>query len=146
MHLFKSLPLSVVLLIADAPSSSATLMPRAFEKMHGIAMKHTRGLARDLRVAFGGVLVAQPNEHQSQHVIYCKPGRSGGLPSPGSGGGGNNTSSTSPTSSTSRPSGGTKSTTTSVGASNTGVPVPPSPWKLVETHVSSSNWALDFLR
>lgn len=134
MHLFKSLPISLVILIADASSSSATLMPRAFEKIHDIAVKHTRGLARDLRVAFSGVLVTQPGSHNAQHVIYCKSGKQGGFPAGGSGGGGtgNGTQSKSPTSSTSRnPSSATKSRTV-VGPSSTAVPS--SPWKLVESH------------
>lgn len=134
MRLFKSLPLSLVLLVADASPSSATLVPRSIQRIHSAAVRHTRSLARDLRVAFGGVLVTQPNP-PSQHVVYCKPGRVGNSPAAANGGTGNTTStgtSRSP-SGTSRP---TASGSTSARPQPTGKPPASSPWKIFQTYVS----------
>ncbi|GLB36525.1 putative glycoside hydrolase family 16 protein [Lyophyllum shimeji] len=128
MLLFRSLPLGLILLIADATPSSASLIPRAIEKLHGVALKHTKSLARDLRVAFGGILVAQQPPSSNTHAVYCKPGRSGSL---GGAAAGNSTSSVSP-SGTSRA--GPSSTKSSSGANQTGSSLPSSPWKLIETH------------
>jgi len=133
MLFFKSLPLGLILLIADVSPSSASLAPRAIQMMHQAAVKHTKSLARDLRVAFGGILVTQPPSTNT-HVVYCKPGRSGALG--GTASGGNNTSSggtsSRPPSSTSRA--GSSSTKSSSSGNPTGTPPASSPWKLIESH------------
>jgi len=143
MLLLKSLPMGLILLIANhsSPSfaaSSTHSFSRALHKLHGVAVKHTKSFARDLRVAFGGMLVTAPSEH-SQHVVYCKPSKSEPLPhiGGGNGGGGNGTS---PANSTATRNGGGSSArpTGTMGAGN-GQPsatanFPPSPWKLTESH------------
>jgi hypothetical protein len=127
MLLFRSLPLSLILLIADASPSSATLVSRAIEKVHGVAFRHTKSFARDLRLAFGAVLVTQPDS-SSQRVVYCKAGVPSSIGS-GGGGSGNSTSmSRSPS-----PSG----TSISSSPKSSATAVPSSPWKLVDSHVSS---------
>ncbi|RDB28980.1 putative glycosidase C21B10.07 [Hypsizygus marmoreus] len=140
-----SLPIGLVLLVATASPSSASLVPRAIHKIHGAAVRHTKSLARDLRVAFGGVLVAQPNT-QSTHAVYCKQGKSGTFPVGGNiGGSGNNTDSVSSSrasgsssrapGSTTRTSSGTK---TSTGAKPTDTASASSPWKLTQSHEGNS--------
>ncbi|KAF8061013.1 endo-1,3(4)-beta-glucanase [Lyophyllum atratum] len=126
--LFKSLPLGLVLLISDVSPASATtsLVPRAIQNIHMSAVKHTTNLARDLRVAFGGILVAQPPSSNT-HAVYCKPGRAGTLG--GTVGGGNDTSAG--TTSSRPPSSATRSSSS---GKPTGTSAASSPWKLVETH------------
>ncbi|KAG6814462.1 hypothetical protein H0H92_007466 [Tricholoma furcatifolium] len=126
MLLFKSLPLGLMLLIADLPQSSAasSFVPRAMQKLHNTAARHTKNLARDLRVAFGGVLVAQP-ANTAQQVIYCKPGN------PGLGGStGNGTATPAPTSTS--PAG--SSSTKSASAGSSSASSVSSPWQLAESH------------
>ncbi|KAG6892330.1 hypothetical protein C0992_000894, partial [Termitomyces sp. T32_za158] len=126
MLLFKSLPVGLVFLITEFHPASATLVPHAVQTIHEVTVRHTRNLARDLRLAFGGLLVAQPSD-ESQHVVYCRPGR------PGLGGaGGNGTSSSSASPSGTSPA--RSSSTTSVAPTGTGTPAPSSPWKLTESH------------
>ncbi|KAG6857613.1 hypothetical protein H0H87_010181 [Tephrocybe sp. NHM501043] len=126
--------MGLIFLIADLQPASATLVPRAVQRIHEVAARHTKNLARDLRVAFGRILVEQPTS-TSQHVVYCKPGRPvlGGTTGNGTSG----TSSISP-SSTSRA--GSTSTKTSSSAASTGTggsSTPSSPWKLTETHAGN---------
>ncbi|KAJ7693546.1 concanavalin A-like lectin/glucanase domain-containing protein [Mycena rosella] len=54
----------LLLLAADVPPASANVLRR----VGGFARRQTTSLARDLRVAFGGVLPRS----EAQHVIYCK--------------------------------------------------------------------------
>ncbi|KAF5377240.1 hypothetical protein D9615_006352 [Tricholomella constricta] len=125
-----SLPLGLVLLIADAYPASASLMSRSLHKIHGTAVKHTKSLARDLRVAFGVMLVAQ-DPSPNTHVVYCKPGKSSSVPSLPLGGGDNtnpNGTSSLPPSSTSRAASTTRS------GKPAGTAPASSPWKLTETH------------
>ncbi|KAG5652003.1 hypothetical protein H0H81_006618 [Sphagnurus paluster] len=141
MLLFKSLPLGLILLISDASPTSAILLPRSLQKIHGVAVKHTKSLARDLRVAFGGILVSQePNPNNpSGYTVYCKPGNSG---SPGGLGGssGNTTSQPTPSLRPSSTSGaGSSSPSTSTSSSQTAQPstgnLPTSsPWQLTQTY------------
>lgn len=139
MLLFQSLPLSLILLIADAVPSSASLLPRTFQKVHGAAVGHTKSLARDLRTAFGVVLVTQ-SDTPNRNVVYCKssgPGSSG-LSSNGTSTSGS--TSTSPSTSTSRT--GTSSSSrasTSTSGSPSTTSVPSSAWKLVDSHVRSDD-------
>jgi len=129
MRVFKSLPLGLILCIANvSPISSATSVSRALESIHGVALMHTRNLARDIRIAFRGILVAQQPSSSSSHTIYCKAGLG-----PLAGGGANNTS----PSSSLFPSGTslTGSPTGSLPHSQpTGAAATSSPWKLAESH------------
>lgn len=127
MLFFKFLPLSLILFIADSPPSSATLLPRAFQNVHDAAVRHTKYLARDLRMAFGAVLITQPNPSFNR-VVYC----TAGTPSSLGGGGGSNTSTYH------------SSTPTGTSVKSSASPVPTSPWKLVDSHVSSGNGLCGF--
>ncbi|KAG6891099.1 hypothetical protein C0995_014189 [Termitomyces sp. Mi166 len=119
------------IIIARDRAASATLVPRAVQTIHKAAVRHTKNLARDLRVAFSGILVTQPSASDSQHVIYCRPGR------PGLGGvAGNGTSpnGASPSGTSSAGSSSTKSSS-SVAPTGSGTSsAPSSPWKLTESH------------
>ncbi|KAF9454982.1 glycoside hydrolase family 16 protein [Macrolepiota fuliginosa MF-IS2] len=138
MQLFKSLSFSLVLLIADyARPAEADLIPRAIQKAHTFAAKRTHTLARDLRVAFGGVLVSRDDTISStaKRVVYCKPKQVPfGVPTGGGTSGGNGTTSAHGSPSTS--ASGTK-TATSIQPSAT-VAVPDSPWKLQQSYSGNS--------
>ncbi|KAF9458752.1 concanavalin A-like lectin/glucanase domain-containing protein [Collybia nuda] len=139
MRFFKSLPLNLVLLATDISPSSATLVPRSIQRVHDAAVGHTRSLARDLRVAFGGILVSQPNP-PSQHVVYCRPGRPGGSPAITNGGAGNTTTTGTPgtPSGSSRPNSGSTTRSSSTRPQPTGKPPASSPWKIVQTYEGES--------
>lgn len=124
MRLFRSLPLGLILIITDASLSSANVVPRAIDRLRDVAHRQTKRFAHDLRVAFGAVLVTQPDTPNSR-VVYCKSGSPSSI---GAGGGGSgNGTSRSPL-----PSG----TTTSTSVKSSSSPVPSSPWKLLDSHVS----------
>ncbi|KAF8238374.1 hypothetical protein L208DRAFT_1242607 [Tricholoma matsutake] len=126
MRLFRSLPLGLILIITDASLSSANVVPRAIDRLRDVAHRQTKRFAHDLRVAFGAVLVTQPDTPNSR-VVYCKSGSPSSI---GAGGGGSgNGTSRSPL-----PSG----TTTSTSVKSSSSPVPSSPWKLLDSHAGSS--------
>lgn len=133
--LFKSLPICLLALIFDATTSSATLVPRALQKAHQVAVHHTHSLAHDLRVAFGAVLVQRASTFDPNHVVYCKNSKQTVL-----GGGTSGTSNgTSPSPSPSPASGTSKrpsatSTRTSTGSAPT-TSVLTSSWTLLESYV-----------
>ncbi|KAF8665074.1 hypothetical protein AX16_000542 [Volvariella volvacea WC 439] len=143
---FNLLPLSLLffILILDLPTpSSANLIDRA----HKVAIRHSHRFARDLRIAFSGLLIARDDSnYQQQHlssgnkVVYCKTrpagtsGDSGGSSGGGAEGSGGNVSTTVFTTVIQ----GTATRTITV--ANTGGPLPTnsvptsSPWKLREAH------------
>ncbi|KAL0950671.1 hypothetical protein HGRIS_007456 [Hohenbuehelia grisea] len=144
MHYPKALPLCLLLLISDA---SASFSPRSMmERAHKVALKHSRGLARDLRVAFGGAVVderAQKGRRLIKRGEYCVAGPKAGLSGAHSGGGGAGvggsvgSNGTSPASG-SRPSATRGSTTTRTGTGAGASPTSASsPWTLVEEHSGS---------
>ncbi|THU91658.1 hypothetical protein K435DRAFT_673740 [Dendrothele bispora CBS 962.96] len=129
------LPLCLTLLLIDA-TSAENLASRAVEHVHRVATHHTKGLARDLRVAFGAVVLGKRQSQQqaplglSNRVVYCKAnGTVSAGSNVGSGSGsnsdgtqsGNDGGSGTATGSAAQPSG------TSTGAVST-------PWKLAESH------------
>lgn len=139
MLLSKSLPLTLLLLIANVSPSSGKLLPHAIHKAHKAAVRQTHSLARDLRTAFGAVLVSSPQTHLNSRdvnnkVVYCKGGNinpganttpTGGSPS------GNST--------TTRGGSSTARTRTSTGANPSATVPASSPWKLTEGYVSTMN-------
>lgn len=138
MRLFKYFPLSLLLFITDySTPAQANLVPRAIQRAHKFAAKQTHNLAKDLRLAFGGVLVPRDDTSAplAQRVVYCKTKQAPFNAGPT--GGSNVTSMTAGGSSTKGypPSNvpGTK-TATSGQPSATGV-VPDSPWKLQQSYV-----------
>lgn len=108
-------------------SSTFTLFPSLaagrnsfLSHAHKVAIKRSSSLARDLRTALNGVLVAQPGSAPTQNAYCVSSGGGGVIVSNGNG--------------TSSPSG--TSTATSFQPVTTSVP--PSPWKPIATYSGSS--------
>lgn len=136
-------PNTVLLLLAAAQASpSVAKQHSSFDSLsvttwfHHAALKHSAGFARDLRAAWGGILVtrAQQNKPNSKRSLqkrnfYCVSHREGGqVPFTA----GNRTSSVHPS-----PTGTSGySTPSSTGSGAT--PSSTSSWKLVESHVSGA--------
>ncbi|KIJ22234.1 glycoside hydrolase family 16 protein [Paxillus involutus ATCC 200175] len=119
MHV--SMLLTLALTLYPSPTTAHnSLLSRA----HKVAVKHSSRLARDLRVAFGGVLVAQPGSAPTQNV-YCVSSGGGGVIVPG--GSGNSSSSS-----------GISTTGTTSGAQPTSTSVPSSSWKPIATYSNST--------
>lgn len=89
-------------------------------RAHKVAIRHSSNLARDLRIAFGGVLLAQPGSPPTQNVYCVSSGGGGVIVSSG------NSSSLNAT-----------STTSSASPTNTSS-VPSSPWKPIATYSGST--------
>ena len=105
-------------------SSTFTLFPSPtvarnslLSHAHKVAIKHSSSLARDLRIALGGVFVAQPNSMPTQSV-FCLSNGGGVIVSNGNG-------SFSPPSGTSTASSSQPTSTSSVSSS---------PWKPIATY------------
>ncbi|KAH7914464.1 glycoside hydrolase family 16 protein [Hygrophoropsis aurantiaca] len=117
-------------LLANVAPSNAGLFSRsthgfniAAHHAHKVAIKHSAGLARDLRVAFRGVLDVQSPDSPSQNVYCVSSGGGVTVPIPNS-----NSSSPSATSSAAG------SAPTSSGSSS----VPSSPWKPIAQYEGQS--------
>lgn len=115
------LPISLALLVLQPVPARAGL----FHDAHGFARRHTKQFARDLRVAFGGMVLPR-DASESQHVLYCKVSTGSSLT-----GGDDSDSGTSPsgTGGSSSSSGSSTHTATSSAASATSSAYN-SPWKL----------------
>lgn len=149
MRTASALPTVLLIAIVQVASSNAAFEPhrsfsRATDKFHKFALKHSAGLARDLRIAFSGLAgraVSEPDD--SQKVLCARPGT---FVSP--------SNSTSPASapdngghvhpSTTGHHGGVSSTSSAKGPGSTSLPSPsslapqPAPtsaFKLQESHV-----------
>jgi hypothetical protein len=139
MWISSALPLSLLLLIDVQTAAADGVFSRSLRKAHGAAKRHTKSLAKDLRIAFGSVLVQQnPLDSSGNRVIYCKSGSSlngggqsgdGSDDDSGSGGGSNNGGNGT---STTRGSGTATATSSTPSATASTVDTP---WKLVDTHV-----------
>lgn len=131
-------PNTVLLLLATVQASPSVAKqhssldpPSVTERFHHAALRHSAGLARDLRVAWGGILVtrAQPNSKRSlqRRNFYCINQKEGGqVPFTA----GNRTSSVHPSPT------GTSGYSTASSTSSGATPSSTSSWKLVESHVS----------
>lgn len=137
MHFNIALLLSV---LAQATTSTAACTSTAShsltKRLHDVALKHSAGLAKDLRTAFGGVLVnRQPSPVSGSKLrkrnAYCISQRGSGGQVP-LGGNGNGTTTHRPSSTSTSRSSGASPTSTGSGAA----PSATSNWKLVESHVS----------
>lgn len=139
-------PNTVLLLLAVAqasPSAAKQLTSldhlSITKRFHYVALKHSAGLARDLRAAWGGVLATRVQQHKpkskrllQKRNFYCINQKAGGQV-PFNAGNGKSSAHPSPTHS-SRPASSTASSTGSGAA-----PSSTSSWKLVESHVSSTS-------
>jgi len=129
------LPIYLFLLLLDfslyIPGvHSSNVFSRAIRTTHRIAARHTKDIARDLRLAFGAVLISDPKQNQlgliSERSVYCSVAGNGLGSGTGSGSGTSNSSG----------SGSTSSSTSSASASPSASAIS-TPWKLVEEHNGS---------
>lgn len=112
----------LLLALALAPASLVQAKPSSFlSHAHKVAVKHSAGLARDLRVAFGNVLATQSTSSSNENV-YCVSSNGIGVSVPASASSNHSSSSTSPT-----------STATGTAASSSSS-VASSPWKAVQSY------------
>lgn len=135
-----SLPIYLILFLLESSLyirgvHSSNVFSRAIQRTHRIATRHTKGIARDLRLAFGAVLVSEPAQHTltNERTVYCSVS--------GSGLGSSSSSGTS--NSSSGGSAGTGTSTTAVAAASPTASAVSTPWKLVEAHVSFGKLFLD---
>ncbi|KAF8912952.1 concanavalin A-like lectin/glucanase domain-containing protein [Gymnopilus junonius] len=119
-----------ILFLIDLSFASKSLVPRALHGLRHSAAQQTHSLARDLRIAFSGILASRADSNQN--VVYCKPGKQ--VPfAAGASGNGNVTG----------PAGANTSGTSqrvTVTATKTG-PSPTassSPWKLISSYQGNS--------
>ncbi|KAG8219988.1 glycoside hydrolase family 16 protein [Butyriboletus roseoflavus] len=118
MHVsvFLALTLSSAFALFPSPTAARNSF---LSHAHKVAIKHSSGLARDLRIAFGSVLVAQPGSPPTQNVFCISSGGGGVVVSSG------NSSSLSATSTASS----SQPTSTSVASS---------PWRPIATYSGST--------
>jgi hypothetical protein len=122
------LPSSLILfLMAVAPITTSATPSHAIKRLHNLALKHSSGLARNLRSAFEPILVAQPANSALQRKLYCVSYKATSQVVNGSI---SEVSSKRPTS-----TGGSNATRTSTSASSTPTQTASSRFKLIESHV-----------
>lgn len=122
MILFRLLFVYIILLLVNLSSGRKTLVSRAVHNIRQRAVRQTHNLARDLRIAFRGVLIPRASG-DTQHVVYCRQGTQVPFITKGPG---NVTS------------GGTSSfaaTSTKSSSEPTPTTTPTSPWKLANSYV-----------
>jgi len=125
--MLSNVPLTLILLLAaqsqEADASLSRRAAHAFDYAHRAALKHSAGLARDLRIAFNG---RRSVADTPVNKIYCTiPPLSNAVA-----GGGNGTNTKSSGGGSTKTTSGVKSTGTASASS--------SPWKLVESHSGNS--------
>ncbi|KDR85293.1 hypothetical protein GALMADRAFT_234074 [Galerina marginata CBS 339.88] len=123
---------AVFLVDLSIASGSKVLVPRVLDSLHRNAARKTHNLAKDLRVAFGGILV--PRADLSQHVVYCKPGKQVTFGSGTSTTVGSSGNATASASGTRHPT----STSSKLGSSPTPTSPASSPWRLVNSYQGSN--------
>jgi len=121
--------LTLLLLLALALPPPALVQAKSsfLSHAHKVAIKHSAGLARDLRVAFGSALVTQSDSSTSAENVYCVSSNGIGISFPSS-------NHTSPTS--------TSSPHTTATATGTAAPssssIAPSSWKIVQNYTGQT--------
>lgn len=121
--MYTLLPLIAFALVL-APASLAQGKSLVLTRAHKVAVKHSAGLARDLRVAFSSILTTQPSSSSNQNY-YCVGSDGEGVSTPSSG----NSSSSSTT----------KGNATSTGtAAPSSTSVAPSSWKASNSYNGST--------
>lgn len=124
--------------VPSALASHNTLRSHSITKrIHNVALKHSAGLANDLRVALGGVLFTrrqQPsNSDLQKRAVYCVSSNGGGAQVPLGGGNGTARPSSTVTSTT-----GTRPSSTATSTSGAPIPSSTSSWQLAEAHQGSN--------
>jgi hypothetical protein len=124
------LRISTIFLALDtALASHQTLVRRAVDGLHLEAARRTRSLAKDMRMAFGGILPRAVSSSQPGQVVYCKLARQ--VPLSSNGGSSNGTSTSMSIIGTKTPKARPTSTKTSTSTS----PTVSSSWRLIDSNV-----------
>jgi hypothetical protein len=123
---------TIFLALDTALASHQTLVRRAVDGLHLEAARRTHSLAKDLRIAFGGILPRAVSSSQPGHV-YCKLARQ--VPLQSNGGSNGTSSSMSIIGTRTRTRTTTKGPPTSTKSSTSSSPTVSSAWRLTETHV-----------
>ncbi|KAK0198988.1 endo-1,3(4)-beta-glucanase [Armillaria mellea] len=126
MLLLHVLPVYLVVLILSH-DVSASLVSR----VHDVALRHTKSIARDLRLAFGSVLISQQPQGLQTRLTYCKAGSSNNNNTGSGGDNGNNSSGGSSRSGTSSTRTASTSSASATASSFS------SPYNLVESHAGT---------
>ncbi|KAK0233769.1 endo-1,3(4)-beta-glucanase [Armillaria fumosa] len=126
MLLLHVLPVYLLVLILSH-DVSASLVSR----VHDVALRHTKSIARDLRLAFGSVLISQQSQGPQTRLTYCKAGSSNNNNTGSGGDSGNSSGSSSSRSGTSS----TRTASTSSASATTASFS--SPYNLVESHAGT---------
>jgi hypothetical protein len=105
-------------LLGLIPSQSSASSSHAIRRLHNTAIRHSAGLARDLRVAFQPILVTKRANNSSLNKVYCIAANTKQV--------GNGTSAVKP--------GKGSGTGTAGGAVPTQTGSQSSPWTLTESH------------
>jgi len=120
-------------LLVTAPITTSATPSHAIKRIHNLALKHSAGFARNLRLALKPVLVAQSDGEQKKFYCIHKPNSQAG--GAASGGTSNGTFSSIPTSTGIRTStAGTSATSTRTPANPNPTQAPASRFRLVEKH------------
>ncbi|KZP32443.1 glycoside hydrolase family 16 protein [Athelia psychrophila] len=146
--MYLHIPLLLVLCAQTIPVSAANPYTypgsHALKRFHNAALKHSAGLARDLRVAFNGILAPPPHEQKAiqKRDMFCEA-TNGQVPfavnssSPSTSSISSTSAKTSgsaqPTSAIPTSAGGSSTSTPSSSASGA-APTSTSAWKLAESH------------
>ncbi|THH30175.1 hypothetical protein EUX98_g4019 [Antrodiella citrinella] len=138
--MYLRIPLILFLVATAAPGpSDASMLARSSEsivrsahRLHTRAIKHSAGLARDLRIAFSGVRLEQPSAAGNAKV-YCVSSPNGGLNAPPA----SNPRPTSPA--PSQPANGTAAASAATpsatgGSAAPSASLPASAWKLLQAY------------
>lgn len=70
MQLFTRIAVLIAATLALTPQSACATRSSLISRAHKIAVRHSTGLARDLRIAFTGILVSEPQSNPEQKA-YC---------------------------------------------------------------------------
>jgi len=128
----------IAFLSAMASSTIATYPPShsITQRLHNAALKHSAGLAADLRVAFGGVLLTrrQQSSGPQKRAVYCVSSKNGGGIQVPLGNGNGTVTATRPTGTATA----TRPTGTLTSTSSGSTPSPTSVWHLAEAHQGSN--------
>jgi len=118
-----------IFFLIDLSLASKSLVPRVLHGLHHSAAQRTHSLARDLRVAFDGILASRADSNQN--VVYCKPGKQVPLAAGTSGNG-------SISGSAAASASGTSQRATTTAKAGPGPTASSSPWKLVSSYQGNS--------
>ncbi|KAI6045022.1 glycoside hydrolase family 16 protein [Pisolithus marmoratus] len=122
MQLLSHVAFVLAATLALTPQSTSALRSSLISRAQKIAVRHSTGLARDLRIAFGGILVSESQSDSGQKAYCVSPSSGSSLPT---------TSSNTSFANGHAPPSSTKSSAPTASASS-------SPWKPLSTYSGST--------